>query len=130
MWLSLRLSRPMFLLLLPPRPLCCISLLPRTVFPVFWSPSMTRFIFSIDEALLTVTAPPGVAGTVPMGVIEGCRGLRRLAGQWAALSKLHEEYLVKKLSPHVHYIGVLSVAGFQMTRCRSAYHSQYPVTHC
>jgi hypothetical protein len=36
------------------------------------------------------------------GVIDGCSGLSKELGSCAARSKLQDEYLVKKLSPHFH----------------------------
>lgn len=80
-------------------------------------------LFSIGELGVSVRAGNGA---ITEGMIEGCRGLRGLAGPWAALSTLQDEYFVKKLSPHFHW---RSCQCSSSTDRRATYNSQHPVAH-
>ena len=56
----------------------------------------------LDPALEHMSLSRGESLSTLSGTTDGCNGLRRLVGSGTARSKLHEEYLVKKLSPHFH----------------------------
>ena len=43
------------------------------------------------------------------GLTDGWRGLSRLFGSCAARSKLQNDYLAKKLSPHFHFVLLISL---------------------
>jgi hypothetical protein len=52
----------------------------------------------------------GFSTTTPKGVIDGWSGFNRCAESFAARSKLQDEHLVKKLSPHFHWGRVSHIA--------------------